>query len=305
MFHATVACFYRKGGSLISRKIKTKREPCTHARDHALTCPERVKWATKLKLNQTRTQTCQGVYFCHKSLVHSGPCSTPTLLYADIYVMSASTAEHYLSSRIMDKVKCTAVSAAVKPVVIEASCLFLWDARARRGSHLPTNSLAYAHIQALLFLVKMQVIAQHFLNIRVSQSLHVAQRMSKNMSASLLLSCFSKSWPSNIYLLCVRFGKGQAEYSPLACQTKHPSVSVRFQLLLSVWKQTFPLKVTLRWARFCLNPSGAPDGKVQVHVWKWWPHLLLNLHFISCNCLLFHGLLRFQPVGKCGVLQKQ
>lgn len=73
----------------------------------------------------------------------------------------------------MDKVKCTAVSTAVKPVVIEASCLFLWDARAHQGSHLPTNSFAYAHIHALLFLVKMQVIAQHFLNIRVSQSLHV------------------------------------------------------------------------------------------------------------------------------------
>lgn len=194
------------------------------------------------------------------------------------------------------------MSTAVKPVVIEASRSFLRDARARQGSHLPTNSFAYAYIHAPVFMVKMQVIAQHFLNNRVSQSLHVAQRKSKNLSTSLLVSCFSKLWPSNIYLLCVRFGEGQAEYSPLACQTKHSSVSVRFQLLLSVWKQTFPLKVTLRWARFCFNPSGEPDGKVQVHVWKWWPHLLLNLHFISCNCLLFHGLLRFQPVGKCGVL---
>lgn len=151
----------------------------------------------------------------------------------------------------------------------------------------------------------MGVVAQHFLIILKSRSLYVVQRKSKNMSTRLMgykcaeLSCFSKLWPSNIYLPHVRFGKGQAEYSPLVCQTKHPSVSVRFQLLLSVWKQTFPLKVMLRWAWFCLSLSGEPDGKVQVHVWKWWPHLLLNLNFISCNCLLFHGLLRFQPIGKC------
>lgn len=185
--------------------------------------------------------------------------------------LSASTVEHFSASRIMGEVKCgswkwsvkthqmshsPAVSTAAKSGVIEASRLFLLDADVHQASHLPPNSFAYAHIHALMLLVKMRIIAQHFLNISVSQSLHVAQRKSKNTSTSLLLSCFSKPRPSNIYLPCVRFGKGQAEYSPLACQTKHPSVSVRFQWLLSVRKQTFPLKVTLRWAQFCLNQMG-------------------------------------------------
>lgn len=99
---------------------------------------------------------------------------------------------------------------------------------------------------------------------------------------------------------CMMSGLGNCKMNILTSCAKpniHPFPCVPFELPLSVWKQTFPLNVMLCWARFSLNPSGAPDGKVQVHVWKQWPHLLLNLNFISCNCLLFHGLLRCQPIA--------
>lgn len=152
---------------------------------------------------------------------------------------------------------------------------------------------------------------KQFSNDKVPK-LRVVQRKSKNVSTSLgykhiesspvLLSCGLQT------STCPMSGLGNCKLNILSSCAKpniHPFPCLPFELLLSVWKQTFPPNVKLCWARFSLNPSRAPDGKVQVHVWKWWPHLLLNLNFISCNCLLFHGLLRFQPVGKCRVLQKQ
>lgn len=53
-------------------------------------------------------------------------------------------------------------------------------------------------------------------------------------------SRFSKRWPSNIDLPHVRFGKLQIEYSPLVCQSKHPSVSLR-----SVWVAVICLKTDI------------------------------------------------------------
>lgn len=51
---------------------------------------------------------------------------------------------------------------------------------------------------------------------------------------------FLKLCSSNIYLLPVRFGKLQTEYSPLVCQTKHPSASVR-----SIWVAVICLKTDI------------------------------------------------------------
>lgn len=119
-------------------------------------------------------------------------------------------------------------------------------------------------------------------------------------------SCFSKPCPSNINPSCVRFGKLQAEYSPLAVPNQ---TSSRFRM---VSFDVICLKTdisTTTWAGvnmyfdFVLTHLEHQMGRVHCMeaVWKMVTTLnsIIQSQLLSCNCLRFHIMFQSHPTGSC------